>query len=308
MGFMLQANESASESTHRILTEQVDKAINDLNTPGNDLDDGIHQARKSIKRTRAVLRLVRDDISSKAYRRANTTFRDLARNLSTARDSKVLLDTLTALVKDHPELDQAACDAIKQHLQAEYEARAGQLDGQSDIITQATDGLNTAKERIAAMSFNHKGFKMFAGGLRRTYSRGRMELWTTYKNPNAGALHEWRKSVKYLWHQVEVLSPTWETLLVPYAEELHILSDYLGDDHDYAVLKQKLYELPAETTDGATIYHLSNIIDGERLRLEKASFQLGKRLYAEETAPFVERLGTYYRAWSREAEPATVTQ
>ncbi len=307
MGFELQINESAAVNTRRILTEQVDKAITSLNKPDGDLDDGIHSARKSIKRIRAILRLVRDDIGTKTYKRHNTAFRNLARDLAGARDSKVLLDTLVALIEEQPKLDQGTFAAIRQHLQAEYEAKAGQLDEKSEVIASATDAFNDAQKRINAMTFSHNGFKAFKPGLQRTYSTGRVHLWMAHKHPTAEAFHEWRKYVKYLWHQVEVLGPMWPSLLVPYADELHTLSDYLGDDHDFAVLKQTLYDLPADVIDGEAVYQMSNIIDGKRLRLEKAAFQLGKRLYAEETEPFVERLNAYWQTWSREAKPTTVS-
>jgi CHAD domain-containing protein len=121
-----------------------------------------------------------------------------------------------------------------------------------------------------------------------------------YEEASVEAFHEWRKSVKYLWHQLEVLTPTWETVLIPYADALHDLSDYLGEDHDYAVLKAKLLELPPEISNGDTIYLLVQLINSHREQLERSAQDIGERLYAEKPKCFVRRHHHYWRAWRHE--------
>ena len=48
----------------------------------------VHEVRKSLKKIRAALRLVRPVIGDKSYRRENTCFRDAARPLTEVRDAR----------------------------------------------------------------------------------------------------------------------------------------------------------------------------------------------------------------------------
>ncbi|NIS31707.1 MAG: CHAD domain-containing protein, partial [Actinobacteria bacterium] len=59
-------------------------------------DGGIHDARKKLKRLRALLRLVRDDIGDSAYHNENVVLRDTARTLAGMRDAGVLRTTLVS--------------------------------------------------------------------------------------------------------------------------------------------------------------------------------------------------------------------
>src|SRR5690348_17534612 len=59
-----------------------------------DTAEAVHGARKDMKKLRTVLRLLRDALGKKRYRRANAHFRDAARALSASRDAEVKLQTL----------------------------------------------------------------------------------------------------------------------------------------------------------------------------------------------------------------------
>ena len=62
-------------------------------------DEAVHEARKSFKKVRALLRLVRPVIPAQHYRQENTACRDAARPLTEVRDAKVLIETLDQLAQ-----------------------------------------------------------------------------------------------------------------------------------------------------------------------------------------------------------------
>ncbi|MDJ0593815.1 MAG: CHAD domain-containing protein [Pleurocapsa sp. MO_226.B13] len=102
MTYRLQAHESLPQAINRIATEQIEKAIGELAaTEELGVDEAVHQARKRLKKTRAVIRLVRDRLGKETYKQANARFRDLGRTLAELRDSLVRIKdkgevTLTA--------------------------------------------------------------------------------------------------------------------------------------------------------------------------------------------------------------------
>src|SRR5919109_184691 len=90
---------SASGSgVRRIATEQLGSAIRRLSdAEGDDRAEAVHDARKSVKKARALLRLVRPGLDSSAYRAEMDALRDAGRLLSGTRNADVLLATIDTL-------------------------------------------------------------------------------------------------------------------------------------------------------------------------------------------------------------------
>jgi len=94
-------------------------------------------------------------------------------------------------------------------------------------------------------------------------------------------LHEWRKKVKYLYYQFQVLEPVLPEELVIYTPKLDDLADYLGEDHDLAELEDSLRGnpyIPAESNKSESIY---NIIDKTRYNKQKILFSLASEIFDE---------------------------
>ena len=121
-----------------------------------------------------------------------------------------------------------------------------------------------------------------------------------YLHPSPENFHEWRKRVKYLWHQVEVLLLIQPEILTEMANELHALSDYLGEDHDLAVLRNTILTAPIYADWESEALLFVQIIDQERLVLEKYALALGGRLFSFTPKKFIRRMKTYWRTWECE--------
>jgi len=67
-------------------------------TSGNQ-DEAVHHVRTSLKKMRALLRLVRDDINGEVFAQENLGFRDAGRHLSAVRDAAVMIETFDTLVQ-----------------------------------------------------------------------------------------------------------------------------------------------------------------------------------------------------------------
>ncbi|HEY6922073.1 MAG TPA: CHAD domain-containing protein, partial [Steroidobacteraceae bacterium] len=98
MDSKLKQGESGTHGTRRITRRRIKSALRALG-PNQTDDTSIHAARKELKKARATLRLLRDALGRRAYKKENTALRDAARPLSEARDGRVLLDALSSLIK-----------------------------------------------------------------------------------------------------------------------------------------------------------------------------------------------------------------
>jgi CHAD domain-containing protein len=307
MAEALQRTEAGTRGVRRVLLKQVDKALKALQEPGPSLpDEAIHSARKRLKKARAYLRSLREEMGNRRYRRENTALRDAARPLIEVRDAKVLVDALDELTEHFPgEVDGQALVQVRQALlDGQQEIRRRILEDQ-DGLAAVTKSLQAARERLRDSSIGRHGWSVLGAGLKRTYRAARDAFLAAREAATVETLHEWRKQVKYLWHQFQVLQPIAPAVLDELIDQADHLADHLGDDHDLAVLHQKVQEEPARSADAAGIAALLGLIERRRTELQREALALGHQLHAEKPKQFVARLGGYWRLW-RSPEAARV--
>jgi CHAD domain-containing protein len=115
--------------------------------------------------------------------------------------------------------------------------------------------------------------------------------------PTTEHFHEWRKHVKYLRHQVEIVSPVWPEVVGGLATSLSHLGDVLGDDHDQGELVRLVGSLPDLMPDPDERNLLVALSQQRRRELQGAGLVMGKRIYAEAPDRFALRLEAYWSAW-----------
>jgi excisionase family DNA binding protein len=212
-----------------------------------------------------------------------------------------MIRTLDSVVVAHGErLPPGAFNGIRQNLTKQYEVTLAQELENQQTIPAILETMEEARFQIENLPIVNEDFSAFLRGIRRVYTRGRRAMRLAYTQPSAEVFHEWRKRVKYLWHQIEILESAWPRIFSMLGDELHQLSDYLGDDHDLAVLRSTILDAPAGFEDERELLKLVQLIDQDRLRLEASARPLGERLYYDTPKNFTRRLETYWRAWKSE--------
>src|SRR5262245_53924237 len=96
MAYRLKLSESLTRGVRRIALDQLDLAEQRLKDKSDPVA-AVHEARKSLKRTRALLRLIRPALGESVYRRENGQLRDAGRLLSASRDRDVMRETVVKL-------------------------------------------------------------------------------------------------------------------------------------------------------------------------------------------------------------------
>lgn len=246
----------------------------------------IHGARKQLKRARATLRLLRPAIEDQSYQRENIAARDGARPLSTARDEEVMNEALDGL------LERFAATAsgmntpqLRQSLHKGQRPNGAELSAKQ--LNEIKAALTRSTQRVQAWKLDTEGWACIASGLRFTYRRARHALRRARLQRATDDLHEWRKQTKYLWHQLQILTPLAPGPVGELADEFHHLADYLGDEHDLAVLRGRLSGPVTE------------LIERRREELQDKAFALGARLYTEKSKTFIHELQKHWTAWER---------
>lgn len=297
MGYELQRDETIADGVRRIAHEQLDNAFESFGETGSgDVEEAVHDIRKRCKKLRGLVRLVRPGMED-TYQRANTTFRDAARELSPIRDAHALLETFDDLLTAHAgQVPEGGVAAVRGALVRRADAASAAVREQQGRIERAAELMEAERSRVDDWPVPDS-FDAIAAGVAKTYKRGRKGLGRSVASPTTEHFHEWRKRAKYSWYHVRLLHQSARSVLDPLASVLHDLSDALGDDHDLAVLGEQLEAGPDEFGGHDQIDAARLLLEGRRADLQRRAVSLGSRLYVEEPEVFAERLGGYWEVW-----------
>src|SRR5262245_50064584 len=95
MTFRLKTDDSAADGVHRIVKGQFRAALESL-AARKPSEPAVHEARKRVKRIRAIVRLLRDELESGGAR-DEKHLRAAAHALSDLRDADATVETLKSL-------------------------------------------------------------------------------------------------------------------------------------------------------------------------------------------------------------------
>ncbi len=248
----------------------------------------IHEIRKSLKKLRALVRLVRH--SSANYESENIFYRDLGRIISEYRDKSAVLESLNRLTTYYEGLIyKRAFSDFKRALETER-ANYFQKNYEVDNPLHQVDRLIQQHQKEFT-GFTVDTFKDILPGIEKVYSGGSKALQAIQKSPSTENFHDWRKRTKYLRNQLEMLLAAHPHSTTPWEEALDELSDLLGEDHDYAVLLNKASELKNIGFKSNEAYDLFlALVEYQRHTKQNAAISLGHKIYLDPPKVFTEKL------------------
>ena len=279
-------------SISRALVVQMDRAVALLEEAGTPSELAIHTTRKAIKRSRGLLRLLRDLPGSDAYRVENLTLRDLGRQLADLRDAAVVVDTLDRYGTD---IEAAVGTRVLGGIRSCVGAA---LESQDDVTTIRLDvsrALGTARARYTTLFDDaaDEEFAALAAGLRRAYRGGRNVMRVAAASGRVGEFHEWRKRVKYLRYQLEHLCLLEPELIAGGIAQLLRIDQLLGDAHDLWLLAGSIEDRCPVNGQRAVVMA---VLDTKRRHLEQNALEVGAPFYADGPGAFASELAAYWRA------------
>ncbi|MBV8212855.1 MAG: CHAD domain-containing protein [Verrucomicrobia bacterium] len=312
MAFRFENHETPIDGVKRIASERLEQAIAAAGIKPRPSPEDVHEIRKDLKSLRALLQLARGHLVKTTRGQENLVLRDAGRTLSSSRDAEALLDALEKLfgTQEHPKGDAAQpiggqiVDRIRHQLQSEAVRSLTQRE-----LRTVTEMLSSMRTRIPDWVFAtgviQRGSMLLAAGLEHTYRRGRQHYRIVetigMENATDELWHEIRKQAKALGYQLRLLRKIWPSALHAWIDALDELSDGLGDDHDFALIQQRILQLPFEATDTEVQVNsrqgLLRAIDRRRHRLKLFSLNRARMVYVEKPARFVERLSVYWELW-----------
>jgi CHAD domain-containing protein len=286
MPFRFKKSESPAEAVRRVTRERIGVARERLRDGGHSA--AIHDARREIKKLRAIFRLARGEAGHGKYRKSVKALRAAAGYLAVPRDARVMLKAFEKLTGGDARRFAEIEKVLRRHCRRE--ARRFQKD---DFISLADRILRKVDRRVGGLEIKSPGWAAIGPGLKKSYARGREAGALVRRKPLPENFHDWRKHVKDLWYCCQLLRPAWPPEMRAMTDELELLGGQLGEDHDLFLLNQFVKRHGI----GKAAAALERLIESRQIELRAAALELGSRLYAETPASICRRLGDYWMAW-----------
>jgi CHAD domain-containing protein len=287
--FVLGTDETAADGLHRVLIEQVDLAIYHVHHL-LESDEHVHEVRKATKRMRAVLRMVRDEIGTDMYRDLNVAVRDISRPLSRVRSSVAMADIFDRLISGDPSLSSVGAEM---HDGLHSERRRVRLGVSGALAEDLARRLARVRVRLGDAGLSGGG-GVSTRWVRRTYGRGRNGMTRAFADGSPESFHIWRKQVKYLRHQMELLVDVGSDDVAELIKNLESLGEDLGRGNDLSDLERwvAMFESRMNVPGGSDAVH--DVIVRTRIQLEMTLLEPADRvfrrrpsLFENETLPFM---------------------
>lgn len=141
------------------------------------------------------------------------------------------------------------------------------------------------------------GFRTAVTGLTNTYRAGRRALELLLSEPNPGAVHEYRKEVKYIGYQLRLLESMAPSMLMPTRVCAGALGETLGQVNDLAVMATWLDGDPGGFGGSRQAARARRLIDDRRSDLQRRSISVGLRFHTEEPDALAIRIEHYWAVW-----------
>ncbi len=228
------AKETLAKGFARLMRAAVENAAREFSRTGDELDAGVHEGRKWLKKARALLKLCRSALEKDQYRAWNRKLRDAGRAVSAVRDDAALCETAARLLA-RDDLSPAA----RRTLEALRDGIAA--DDRDEARKCTALAVRRLKRLLAETDFSlripsGKEEGVLKRGLKQSLKGAQEAFRATLDGGDAAAAHEWRKCAKGLRYQMELLANCWPGPVAALAEELHRLTDSLGRAHDLSSL------------------------------------------------------------------------
>jgi CHAD domain-containing protein len=291
MSYRLKTSEDLAVGIRRVAREQLEGALCEIAavTTGDEAT-AVHATRKHIKKTRALLRLIREKIGPEIFREENRCLREAAGAFSGPRDAWVQLQLLEKLRAQAPH--GTAFEQTAAMLQAEIATHAGTFGPQR---REAESALQRICDRLDGWPLEGLGIDDLYCALRSSYRCARKCFRRVRVEGTPESFHSWRKRVKDIWYQLRFLQNLNPALMGKLTAEARTLGQKLGTLHDLAFFRIRLEAETGSLEEERGV--LLGLICAREHELEEIVLDLGACFFAGKPGAFERRLLRDGRAW-----------
>jgi len=248
-----------------------------------NITESVHLIRKRLKLYRALLKLLKHRSDPDEYEAANEKLRNLGRVFSELRDAHVRDNMFDTFLTEQVFISyEDIIRKLRVENSNQCERLLRQLSANGSPFQTLADEI---KQKSPAASFIEAldGSAPIEEGFISAYKKARKAYKTCFLHPSADLLHEWRKRVKDLQYQCELMPWIAESMPVNFYQDLIRLAELLGEDQDINNLISWI-DSKAGVLENDERAAISSLLKSRRNNLDGMIEQLGKTLFQDEPA------------------------
>ena len=293
MTYRLEPLQPVDQGVREIASAQIGELLAG-HGEGRASTTSVHEARKALKRLRALLSLVREGLDSADLKRERARIREIAGSLAGARDAHVMLETARSLHEGTmPRGCQAASKALIKLLEGKHPQAETQLA--SDGGRLPVEALEGARASLEALPLDDLSFQDILDGFIATYRRGRaLHKEVSQSGAEDERYHDLRKEVQQHWRHLQLLSKAWPKAMRPQIALAHELAETLGRDHDISVLADFARDNAGEIGAAQSLEAYLGLCAASQAKLRARAALLARRLYADKPKAVRRRMRVWW--------------
>ena len=301
MSYKFKLNETYASGFHRIASRQIERVAQCLDA-ADDVHEGVHEARKTLKRLRALVSLYRGMIDEQVYRDLDRRFRDIARALAGTREIQAMLDSIDQLEPIRPNSKpRPVLMALRMDLAARREVLTARSAQPGTAVALLRRDLDAAACLLGQVDISRDDFGAIRGGLERTYRGARRWQARAYAGKpdmveTSETFHEWRKRLQRHWRHMQLLTQAWPQYMRARAQLTHTIAETVGQEHDLGLLDLRLAASGRTLGTTAQLRECRVLCQQHQLKLRAEIRADGEQLFLEGAKAFSRRMEGYWSA------------
>jgi CHAD domain-containing protein len=294
VAYQIKGRRAVGKQLTRIVAREFQQALKEI---GGDRvvnrPEAVHEARKSVKKIRAIVRLFRRDLGND-YRVQNRELRTIAHQLSSLRDVDAAANMMKSVRDRYPLLVTSTIfAAVHRGLRSRKRGTVARLHLDHLLPRVARELRRLAKatpRRIRRMG----GYASIRAGMLRAYRRARKAMAGVQASPEDVRFHSWRRRVKDHWYHVRLFEAL-DAHAGARARGLKRLETWLGDDHNLVLLRTTILTAPARFGDELTTAVVLGCVAKYHATLRRRALKLGERMLAGKPDAFRRSIESWWR-------------
>ena len=300
MTFRLRSNESISDGLRRLARAELGSISTLLDGSAPPADNAIHEIRKSLKKTRAILQVIGAD-NGRGLAGSAKRLHAINRRLSALRDADVMLETLHTLRGKDRGILNGRCFARVHRRLSSHRASARKAARRKGTWQRLGQRVHKVRRDARHWKPGHRQFGSLGQGILLSHQRGRKAMDRASKSQRPADFHEWRKQIKALWYALRLVEAA-DPRIRRDVKALHRAEVWLGHEHDVVVLCD---ELSKDGPQGDTRIDLDRVrLVGDRYQCQLRTKALAstKRIYARASRAYAKSIRREWKRWHTSQE------
>jgi CHAD domain-containing protein len=294
VAYTLRPGQAAAGDIRRILDAQLRLAIASLRDVHGPDDAGrVGEARRHVKKARAVARLVRP-VTPRSHRAVERRLRRVSRMLGPIADGEALVGAFAVLRPALRALVPPREIAAMRSNLAEREAWVDHTARIEYVAREATRQLRKERARVKALTLRAREWDAVAPGLEDIVRAARRAMRRAGDGGDAERLHTWRRRVKAHWLALRVIEGRCGRRLAAERRRVETLDGLLGDFNNGAILQDVLVaeRIGSRRATAACL----RVLRRRDAALRRDAMALGREVYLEPASQVTARIGEQWHA------------